>query len=222
MNNNHKCIINNRLKSLSDFLYSNNKIIDIGCDHALLSIYIYQNITKNVVGSDINKEPLKKAKENLKKFDLENKIELRLGNGLDTVKDEDTVVISGMGGLTINKILDDLYKHPSIKRLILSPNTDFEETRKNTQKLGFNLKKEIIVEENNKYYLISVYEKEETKQKICSRFGKLDFKEENTIKYYNQILEKNDKIIEKLPKFKLKRIKLILENKGIKRKLLKK
>ena len=100
--------LNKRLTTISAFINKRDKVIDIGCDHDLLAIYMYQKEGIKVVGSDINAEPLKIAKANLEKNDLSNTLELRLGDGITTIHDEDTIVISGMGGILITKILNDI------------------------------------------------------------------------------------------------------------------
>ena len=54
--------LNKRLTTISAFIENNSKVIDIGCDHGLLGIYLYE--TKDnikVISSDINELPLKKA-----------------------------------------------------------------------------------------------------------------------------------------------------------------
>ena len=46
----------------------NEKIIDIGCDHGLLDIFLYQNqISNQIIASDINKNALNMAKKKLRK-----------------------------------------------------------------------------------------------------------------------------------------------------------
>jgi len=208
--------INNRLLKISDFISSLDKVIDIGCDHGLLGIYLVLN--KNVskmVSSDLNELPLNKAKDNVLKYNLDSKIELRLGNGLECVSDDlDTVIISGMGGLTINEILKDIGKYPNVKKLVISPNTDFAETRKVITKLGFNLINEQIVYENKKYYLVSCYEKGKGKR-INYMFGKLS-NDENTRNYYNYLIKQNKIIINKLStRYLFKKTKLLFINKLI-------
>ena len=118
--------INKRLETLSAFININDIVLDIGCDHGLLGIYL--TLTKNikVISSDINIGPLEMAKENIKKYNLEDKIETRLGNGLDVMSEDiNTIVISGMGGDNIIKILNCIKSYPNIKKLILSPNNAF-------------------------------------------------------------------------------------------------
>ena len=92
--------INARLKKIGDLVEANSFCLDIGCDHALLDIYLTKaNKDITVVGSDIAQGPLDQALKNIKREGLEDKIELRLGDGLDPYsKEMDTVIISGMGG----------------------------------------------------------------------------------------------------------------------------
>ncbi len=207
--------LNKRLTTISAFILKNDKVIDIGCDHNLLAIYMYQKDKIKIVGSDINNEPLNIARNNLSKYDLSNTLELRLGDGLTTIKDEDTIIISGMGGITINKILDNINNY-NIKKLIISPNDNFPLTRKFITSKGYKLENEIIVNDNNKYYLVSVYI--EGNEKTNYFFGKLDNKNKDNIDYFNYLINTNNKIISKLNnKYLIKKIKLKRENKKIKK-----
>jgi len=205
--------LNKRLTTISAFILENDKVIDIGCDHNLLAIYMYLEKGIKIVGSDINSEPLNIARNNLSKYDLSNTLELRLGDGISTIKDEDTVVISGMGGITITKILENINNY-NIKKLIISPNDNFPLTRKFITNKGFIIDKEVMVCENNKYYLVSVYKK--GKEEINYFFGKLDLTNKDNINYFNYVIEKNNRIISKLNyKHPISKIKLKLENKKI-------
>lgn len=206
--------INNRLQKLSDFLYRDDCVIDIGCDHGLLGIYLVLNKKiEYVISSDINEKPLNKAKENIKRYHLENKIETRLGNGLSCIDDNiNTIVISGMGGETINSILTNIKKCPNVRKIVVSPNSDFAKTRKFITKLGFFLEKETMVLENGKYYLISCYQKG-NRRHINYYFGKLLVNDITVYNYYQEIYQKNKKIILNLQNKHLrKKWSLMLEN----------
>ena len=210
-----KKILNKRLETLSAFIEESDTVLDIGCDHALLDIYLVLNKNIKVIGSDINYGPLEKAKENLKKYHLTNKIELRHGDGLECMSDNiNTIVISGMGGLSIINILKKINNYPNIQKLVISPNNDFELTRSEISKLGFYITKEEMVYESGKYYLISEY-KIGTK-KLDNFFGKLNL-EDNIVKnYYQYVYETNLKILSKLGiKEKTKRKNIINENNKI-------
>lgn len=207
--------LNKRLTNLSAFINKNDRIIDIGCDHGLLGIYLYNKLGIRVISSDLRSEPLKIARNNLEKYHLTDKITIKQGNGLESMEDDiNTVIISGMGGETINKILSDINNYNSVKKIVISPNNDFIDTRKYISKLGFCLVKEEIVIDNDKYYLISEYNK--GYNKIDYYFGKLDLNNECVINYYRNIYNKNKMVINKLPIRKIiKKINLILENKKI-------
>ena len=205
--------INKRLTTISAFIDSSDKVIDVGCDHDLLAIYMYQKEGIKIVGSDINPEPLKMAKINLDKYDLSNTLELRLGDGISTIKDEDTIIISGMGGILITKILNNI-DNKRIKKLIISPNDNFSLTREFITKKGYKIDKEIMVKDSNKYYLVTVYIL--GNEKIDYFFGKLDMSEPDNIDYFNYLIENNKRIIKKLSnKHLLKKLKLLSKNKKI-------
>ena len=57
--------ISKRLKEIAAYVEKDSYVLDVGCDHALLDIYlIRENICKKTMASDIHEGPLKKAKEN--------------------------------------------------------------------------------------------------------------------------------------------------------------
>ena len=90
--------LSKRLEVVANYINDNSKIIDIGCDHGLLSIYLankYNNI--NMIASDVNKNALASAIKNIKEAGLEDRIDTRLGNGLEVVSpgEIDTIVIAG-------------------------------------------------------------------------------------------------------------------------------
>ncbi len=215
-----KNILNKRLQTISAINGENEKIIDIGCDHGFLGMYLVQNRKKiKVISSDIHEGPLKKAQENLLKYHLEDKIILRLGNGLETIDDDiETVIISGMGGINIISILKDINSYPNVKKIILSPNNLFFTVRKNISKLNFKLIKETMVWEKGKYYPVMVYEK--GREKYSFFFGKLDFNDSIVREYYKMVYDTNKNILEKLSWHKkLKKITLYWENYMIKERM---
>ena len=113
--------LSKRLQLVASFVDDNASIIDVGCDHAHLSIYLVQNKSNiNIVASDINPNPLNIAKENKKKYQLEDKIELELKDGINNLnKKIDTIIISGMGGILISNIINNKDNLKNIKTIIL-------------------------------------------------------------------------------------------------------
>ncbi len=214
--------LSKRLQLVASFVPDNTNIIDVGCDHALLSIYLYKTLKNvQVTASDINPNPLKIAKENIQKYNLDKKIKVVLKNGIEDLdKEIDTIIISGMGGILISKIIDNKDNLKNIKNIILSPNNDFPLVRKTLVNLGYKIEKEQLVIDSKKTYLVLKAIKGDSK-KINYFFGTLKSNSLETIYYYTNILNTNTNILKKMPKkYLIKRLKLRYENKKIKKFLL--
>ena len=151
--------INARLKKIGDLVEANSFCLDVGCDHALLDIYLV-NKNKNIkaVASDIAEGPLEQARKNIQRERLENKIETRLGSGLSTYTDEiNTVIISGMGGRNIIGICKkDLKVLKKIDTLIISPNNYQVDVKKFLTKNGFYIENEEFVKDKKFIYQIII------------------------------------------------------------------
>ncbi len=191
--------ISKRLQAIASYVEENSKVIDVGCDHALLDLYLVEN-KKNVkvIASDNKEGPLQKAKENIKKYNLEDKIEVMLADGLEKLDTKtDTIVIAGMGYLTIKEILTkgDL---SHITNMIVSTNDDFDDTKAFIEKIGFSIQKEEIVEDHNKFYIIIKATK--------GRKKSIDIKKRNKDyqKYLEYTIIKKREILSKLPRSKIK------------------
>ena len=91
-----------------DFISDNSKVIDVGCDHGLLGIYLLKHKDNvKVILSDINENALTQARKNIKKYQLKNQLDIRCGNGLEVLRSNevDTITISGLGSSRIINIL---------------------------------------------------------------------------------------------------------------------
>mgnify|MGYP003317029257 CR=1 FL=1 len=142
--------ISKRLKTLANIILEENinDIADIGCDHALLDIYLLQNNPNmKIIASDVKSGPLEKAKENITKYSLLNKIELIECNGIEKINSK-SIVIAGMGAETILEILyNDIEKTKKIENMFIASNNKYELLRKEIIKLGFYIKNEKIIYE---------------------------------------------------------------------------
>lgn len=149
--------INDRLKHIGDLVEANSFCLDIGCDHAFLDIYLVkQNKNIKAIATDIAEGPVKQARENIKREGLEDTIEVRLGNGLDTYSDEvNTVIISGMGGRNMIGIFKNNMKVlKKIDTIIVSPNNYQIDVKKFLTKNGFYIDDEELVKEKKFIYQI--------------------------------------------------------------------
>lgn len=197
--------LDNRLKRITDFIPSDSYILDVGCDHALLDIYLALNRNNvKLIASDINENPLKIAKENIKKYNLEDEITLEKDDGVSKINDEvDTVVIAGMGTSTINDIINnDLKKLKNVKKIIISSHTSSFELRENMNKKGFKIIDEAVVFDKGKYYEIIVYSNGYEKlSKLDMKYGPIisKRKDEITKAYFNERYLKLIEIYKKIP-----------------------
>jgi tRNA (adenine22-N1)-methyltransferase len=116
---------NLRIDKVLEFIPEGSKVADIGCDHGYVLIKgVMEKKIKYGIGVDVSKGPLQQAITNLKEYGLEEKIEIRLGDGLKPINESegDICVIGGMGGRLITNILkEDIDKSKSFRRLILQP-----------------------------------------------------------------------------------------------------
>lgn len=203
--------INERLKLVASFVEENSNVIDVGCDHALLDIYLFLNRKKiRVVASDIKEGPLKIAQSNIEKYNLKDHIEVRLGNGIDTIDDKiDTIVISGMGGLNMIGILK--YQTDRLKQvntIILSPNNEVSSLRREIVKLGYYIEDEEVLDEKNQIYHVIKFKKGKkhySKQELDLGPILLQKKNKLFMTYLEKERTKIIKLLNILPKKYLKR-----------------
>lgn len=154
--------INDRLKNIGDLVDTNSLCLDIGCDHALLDIYLVkEKKQKRAIASDIAEGPLEKAKENINKYQVLDQVELRLGDGLSTYTDEiDTAIVSGMGGRTMIGIFKNNLKiTKKLKQIIVSPNNYQMDVRKFFTSIGFYIEDEELVKDGKYIYQIMKFKK---------------------------------------------------------------
>lgn len=150
--------LSERLIAIASFVPKNSIVADIGTDHGYIPAYLIEKkISKKVIGTDIAKGSLDKIIEYIKILGFEDKVDTRLGDGLEVIKpfEIDTVIIAGMGGLLIRDILEKRKEvTESIIDFILQPMVASEELREYLIENNFEIVGEELVKEENKYYEI--------------------------------------------------------------------
>lgn len=134
----------------------NGKICaDIGTDHAYVPIELAKRGVR-VIATDIMPGPLSIAEENVAKSGVD--VELRLGGGLEPVNmnEVDTVIIAGMGGEMIEKILSEAPEKAQGVTLILQPMNRQYELRTFLMENGYRIISEDISVEGFKVYNLIV------------------------------------------------------------------
>jgi tRNA (adenine22-N1)-methyltransferase len=147
-----------RLKRIVDLIPEVTVLSDIGTDHAYIPIYAVQKgICRKAVASDLRAGPVKTAAKNVERHKLADRIEVRLGGGLQPIGHDEleAVVIAGMGGLLITEILEEsINKAKAAGLLILQPMNAVEAVREYLYGKGFEITDERLAAEENKIYNI--------------------------------------------------------------------
>ncbi len=148
--------INDRLLTAVPFVRAGARFADIGTDHAYLPIYLLADgKISSAIAADINQGPLDKARENITKYEFDDKVKTVLCDGLEKIAaDEvDDIAIFGMGGELIVKIIDEaLWLKNTEKRLILQPMTHHEKLREYLAVNGFKIIGETLSLDRGKIY----------------------------------------------------------------------
>ncbi len=122
-----------RLQLLADMVPVGSRLADVGTDHGYLPVYLLQKGRINTaIASDIGAEPLQHARQTAEEYGVEG-IDFRLCPGLDAIAPEevDTILIAGMGGETIQMILENAsWTAQRTHLLLLQPMTKVELLRK--------------------------------------------------------------------------------------------
>ena len=143
--------LNKRLQTVSKYIQP-GVLADIGSDHAYLPIYAVQHhLCNNAIAGEVIEGPFKAAKQNVHAHHLTQQIDVRLGDGLAVIYDNDvidSISICGMGGPLIAKILTEgQAKLSKQTRLILQSNIQTETLRKTLVNLNFTIiAEEILIE----------------------------------------------------------------------------
>lgn len=200
--------LSNRLKAISDYVEQDAKLADIGTDHGYIPIYLAKTgRIKMALACDVNRGPLEKAKMNIKQLKVEDYVKTRLSDGLAKLDqgEVDTVLIAGMGGLLIEKIMERGKEVlGTVKHLILSPHSDVEQVRRKIHKLGFRIRHEQLMKDEGKCYSILDAVKGQDKKYDTKdyKYGKILIEEKSTI--LKELLQKKaakyEEIIHKLIK----------------------
>ena len=170
-------MISKRLELVASFVPQGAVLLDVGSDHAYLPIELVERgqIERAIAGEVVD-GPYQSAVKNVESHGLNEKIQVRLANGLAAFEEADQVsviTIAGMGGRLIATILEEgLEKLANVERLILQPNNREDDLRIWLQDHGFQIVAESILEEAGKFYEILVVQAGQMKLSASDvRFG---------------------------------------------------
>lgn len=189
--------LSKRMQSVADMIQPCDAVGDIGCDHAFVSIYLVeQHRAKRVIASDVRRGPIAIAKRNIEAMNLSDQIEIRMGDGLDTIVpgEVNAVVLAGMGGMLMIDILERGEEVVTrCDQLVLQPQSDIEKVRRYLAEKGYHLADEQMLIDAGKYYNlldVRVHEMVQKDEYDCSKLA-----DDWCYMYGGNLLRKKDPVL---------------------------
>ncbi len=189
-----------RLFAVASLVRGGGSLCDVGTDHAYLPIYLLENGRINLaIGADVGEMPLKNAASSVREYNMEERIDLRLSDGLSNIlpDEADEIVFAGMGGtLIVSLLMNAPWLKNSRYHLIFQPQSRAEELREYLYSNGFIIGTELSVNEGKRYYIAfdAVYTGEAVKfNKVSCFLGKLPKNECAKIYLKHQLSRIEDK-----------------------------
>ena len=153
-------ILSKRLTTIASLVPAGSRVADVGTDHGYTPIYLVKNgIAVSAIAMDVRKGPLSRAAEHVQEYGLEDKIQLRLSDGLEKLQagEADAVIISGLGGPLMIDILTRGHQvAETVDTLVLSPQSDIPGVRVYLREHGYRIDKEVFMKDEGKYYTVMV------------------------------------------------------------------
>lgn len=144
--------LDERLFAAAEMVRRGKRICDVGTDHALLPCFLWERGERELFACDINDGPLEAARITAEKYGAE--ITLIKSDGLEKVPPCDDVIIAGMGGELIARIVADCPFTTADTRFILQPMTKHEILRRELYKSGFEILEEKCARAGGKVYTV--------------------------------------------------------------------
>lgn len=144
-----------RLETIIERMPDAGCLADIGCDHAYVAIEaVRRGRAARALACDVRKGPLQQAAEHILCTGLAGKIETRLSDGLEKVApgEADTVVVAGMGGPLMERILQGRLR--DFAHFVLSPQSEIPHFRRFLLTEGMQIDEETMLIDEGKYYVI--------------------------------------------------------------------
>lgn len=152
--------LTDRLLKIASLVSDGKKIADIGTDHGYIPVYLLkEGKVPFAVLADVNKGPLDNAHKEVIQNNLLDKVDLRLGSGIEILEigEIEEVIIAGMGGILISELLEAKKEVAhNVEKLILQPMQAQEELRYYLLNNGYEILEEVLVREDFRIYEIIV------------------------------------------------------------------
>ena len=194
-----ECEKHNRAETIVNYALESGKdvvVADVGCGHGQMSLLLHSRGVKRVIGIDKSQNEVNYANECLRSFrrkstsasesgesgdddddehqKTKNKIEFRIGDGLESVTEEnvDVVIFAGMGTKLIRKLLSrgrSAETSSSVRTLVINPPAgELVEFREWLWQNKWCIEKESLIIENVNAHVVMKCTKKTGKEKTLS------------------------------------------------------
>lgn len=194
-----ECEKHNRAETIVNYALESGKdvvVADVGCGHGQMSLLLFSRGVKRVIGIDKSQNEVNYANECLRSFrrkstsasesgesgdddddehqKTKNKIEFRIGDGLESVTEEnvDVVIFAGMGTKLIRKLLSrgrSVETSSSVRTLVINPPAgELVEFREWLWQNKWCIEKESLIIENANAHVVMKCTKKTGEEKTLS------------------------------------------------------
>ena len=171
--------LSKRLNLILNLIMPCTVLADVGCDHGkLLFCALQNNVAKFVIGSDISQKSVLKTENLSKNSPFSTFITLQsdgfIAYSQEQLKDVGCIVIAGMGGQEIIKILDYIIKNKSmftsLTQLVLQPQNNVVNVRDYLVGNYYKILSDQLIYDKQKYYnILSVTPFNIKRQKLTNK-----------------------------------------------------
>ena len=202
--------LSKRLQAVAHLVGDAAVLADVGTDHGYIPVFLTMgDKVKGAIAMDVNPGPLQRAQEHIRQYSMEERVETRLSDGLSALipGEADTIVIAGMGGALMTRILiQGEAVARTARKLVLQPQSDIYAFRCFLTEHGYRIVAEDMVYEDGKFYPMMAVEPAD---------GETDeFKEaeQSALKYGPLLLEKRHPVLRQFLLRRQEQNRKILEN----------
>ncbi|MBR6376825.1 MAG: SAM-dependent methyltransferase [Oscillospiraceae bacterium] len=153
-----KIPISRRLLCCAELTPPCGTVADVGTDHGYLGIYLLQSgKCAHVIAADLREKPLASARANAAEFCVSGQMSFILSDGLHNIEPGafDTLVLAGMGGDLITRILAEApWLEGGPYTLILQPQSAANDLRRWLGERGWSIRRERLVRDGRFLYAV--------------------------------------------------------------------